>query len=263
MRTASILLFALLQVSVSCAAPPQTGAIPSSLDATRAQLAPTGKLRVGFQNMVTYSKNPQTGEFSGVGVDIARELARRLIVPFAPVEYPSAAKMLASVGDWDIGFTAIDPDRTDVVFTRAYMLVPNNYMVPASSRFRTNSDVDTSGVRIAAFRGQTNDLYLTRVLRAATLVRADGREPALALYASGQADVFSGARDGELDYLAQFPANRILPDSFLDVPHAVALPKDRANGLAFVSAFLDELKASGFVADAIKRAGLRSERVAP
>src|SRR2546428_5328854 len=258
-RTAAALV---LVVSTSCAALPQTTTTADPV-AARAQLAPTGKLRVGLQNTVTYSKDPKTGEFGGVAVEISRELARRLDVPFAPVEYASAAKMLASSGDWDIGFTAIDPDRSEVVFTDAYMLVPNHYMVPTDSRFRTNADVDSLGVRIAAFRGQTNDLYLSRTLKAATLVRADSRDAALALYSSGQADVFSGARDGESDYITRAPANRILPESFLDVPHAIALPKDRAAGLAFLAAFLSEVKASGLVANAIARAGLASERVAP
>src|SRR5438445_819508 len=121
----------------------------------------------------------------------------------------------------------------------------------------------TTADPVAAFRGQTNDLYLSRTLKAWTLVRADSRDAALALYSSGQADVFSGARDGESDYITRAPANRILPESFLDVPHAIALPKDRAAGLAFLAAFLNEVKASGLVADAIGRAGLASERVAP
>ena len=253
----------LLVLTASCAASPRAATTADPIPAARAQLAPTGKLRVGLQNMITYSKDAKTGEFGGVAVEISRELARRLEVPFAPVEYASATKMLASSGEWDIGFTAIDPDRAEVVFTAAYMLVPNHYMVATDSRFRTNADVDSIGVRIAAFRGQTNDLYLSRTLKAATLVRADSRDAAFALYSSGQADVFSGTRDGESDYITRAPANRILPESFLDVSHAIALPKEHAAGLAFLAAFLNEVKASGLVADAIGRAGLASERVAP
>lgn len=94
-------------------------------------------------------------------------------------------------------------------------------------------------------------------------VRADNRDAALARYSSGQADVFSGTHDGESDYITRAPANRILPESFLDVPHAIALPKEPAAGLAVVAAFLRDAKGSGLVADAIGRAGLASERVAP
>ena len=270
-----IVLSSILALATSCgapaqtpspAAPAQTPATPSAtaLDAARAQLAPTGKLRVGFQNMITYAKSA-SGELSGVGVEISRELARRLGVPFVAVEYAAAPKLLeaAQSGDWDIAFLAIDPDRTEVVFTGPYMLVPNTYMVPLSSAIRSNADIDRPGVRIAIVKGQANDLYLTRTLKEATLVRADTRDAAFALYTSGQADAFSGTRDAEVDYAAKFTANRVLTESFLDVTHAVALPKGHAAALAFVTSFVNDVKASGLVADAIKRAGLASERVAP
>ena len=141
-----------------------------------AQLAPGGTLRaaINYGNPILATRDAATGEARGVSVDLARELARRLGVRFEPVIYTAAGKVVEGIqaGAWDIGFFAIDPVRAaDTDFSAAYVVIEGAYLVPQDSLIRRNEDVDRAGVRVVVGRGSAYDLYLTRNLKQAKLLR--------------------------------------------------------------------------------------------
>ena len=230
----------------------------------RAELASIGALRV-----VLLVGNPvlvveRQGTLGGVSVDLGRELADALGVPFVPVRFPSMAAILAAAtaGEWDVAFLAADPARTQVAFTPAYMDVDNTILVPAGSAIRTFADMDRPDVTIEVQGSDAADLHLSRTLRQARLVRVT-HPVAFELLAAGRVDAYAANRHRLTGLQATLPGSRVLDGWFLAIPQAIALPPGRPAGLAFLTAFVERVKASGAVARAIERAGVRGARVAP
>jgi polar amino acid transport system substrate-binding protein len=244
------------------------GAGTAGAQSGTAAVAPTGQLRVAVNvgNPVLAVKDAATGEVRGVAVDLGRALAAKLGVPVALVEYPSVPRIVdgARTGAWDIAFLAIDPARAgDMEFTPIYMEVEDTYLVRTGSPIRTTADADQPTLRIAVLSGSAPDLLLSKTLKQASLIRAETRMAAFELLRFGQVDAFAANRNSFATFTAGLDGYRALDDYFSTVPHAIAVPRGRADALATVTAFLEEAKTSGDVQRAIERAKLPGVRVAP
>jgi len=228
-------------------------------------LAPSGRLRaaINFGNTVLAQKEP----LGGVSIDLARELARRLGVPIELVAYDAAGKVTADAtrGAWDIAFVARDPDRAkDIEFTEPYVIIEGAYMVPASSPLQKVEDVDREGVRIAVSRGSAYDLFLSRgVIKRATLVRAPSPPASIEQFAKERLEAAAGVRQPLVDYAKAHPEFRVLPGRFMVIEQAMAIPRGRPLAARYLREFIDELKASGFVAASLERSGQKDAAVAP
>jgi polar amino acid transport system substrate-binding protein len=234
----------------------------------RMDLAPTGKLRVGinYGNPVLARKNPTSGELDGVAVDLARELARRADVPVELIGFESAGKMFEAVktGAWDIAFLAIDPGRADEVdFTPPYVEIEGTYLIPAGSRFDTLEDVDCDGVRIGVSAKSAYDLFLSRSIQHAELVHAPSPDAAFELLNGGKVDVLAGVRQHLVANSARLPGSRVFDDRFMAIQQALGIQKGREEGAKYLRDFIEDVKASGFVARAIEKAGVRGVSIAP
>src|SRR2546423_4139695 len=196
----------------------------------REALAPGGKLRVAV-NLANpaLAKRDQAGEVSGIAIDFGRALASRLEAQFVPVLYPNPGAVVdgARAHAWDVTFAAIDPARADTLeFTAPYMEVSLSLIVPATSAIRNLADADQPKLRIGVGSRNAADLYLTRNLQRAELVRvADNLAAAIELLKAGKADVFASNREGLLDLSEKVDGYRILGGRFHVVEHAMALPK--------------------------------------
>jgi polar amino acid transport system substrate-binding protein len=233
------------------------------------ELAPSGKLRaaINYGNGVLAQKGPN-GEARGVSVDLARELARRLDVPLELVSYDAAGKVTAAAtsGAWDVAFVARDPARAeDIEFTAPYVIIEGGYMVPAASPLQSADDVDREGVRVAVGRGSAYDLYLSRALKRATLVRAAVPGPAasIELFERVRPEAFAGVKPAVVDYARAHPEVRVLPGRFMLIEQCMATPRGRSGGARYLAGFVDEMKASGFVAASLERSGQKDAAVAP
>jgi polar amino acid transport system substrate-binding protein len=234
----------------------------------RADLAPTGTMRVGINhgNLVLAQKDPATGEVKGVAVDMARELGRRLDVPVELVQYSSAGQMTDALatGAWDVALLAREPGRAgEIGFTAPHLLIEGTYLVPAGSPYARVPDVDRDGVRIAVSEKSAYDHYLTRNIKHATLVRGAGNSAGLGLLQAGRADVIAGVRQLLLMDQAKLPGSKVLEDRFMVIEQAMGLPRGRDVGLAYARRFIEEVKASGFVARSLEKSGVRGVPVAP
>jgi len=232
-------------------------------------LAPTGKVRaaINFGNMVLAQKDPKTGEPKGITPDLARELARRLGVAVEFVTFESAGAVFAAGknGAWDIAFIAIEPVRAaEIEFTAPYVIIEGTYMVTAGSPLKTVADLDHPGKRIAVNVGSAYDLYLTRNLKNAVLVRGDGVKgpDAFDIFVEDKLDAVAGVRQALAAYADKHSGMRIMQDRFMDIRQAMGTPKGRLAGVGYLKSFIEDVKASGFVADALKRSG-QSASVAP
>jgi polar amino acid transport system substrate-binding protein len=235
----------------------------------RQALAPDGKLRVAINlgNPVLVKRDAASGELSGIAIDLGRRLASRLDAQFVPVSYPNAGALVdgAKAGAWDVAFAAIDPARADTLdFTAPYMEVGNTLVVSLSSAIQTLADADRPGVRIGVGVKNAADLYLSRNLKEAQLVRIpDTLDAAVELLQTGKADVYAGNRERLLLVRDTLMGYRLLDGRYYSVEHAIAVPRGRRPGLRFADAFVEELKRTGAVAESIKRHAVRGVDVAP
>ena len=250
---------------VACATPPVT---PNPPHATVAELAPSGTLRaaINFGNPILATKDPVTGEPRGVSVDLSRELARRLGVPLELVTFTAAGKVVEGVTSnaWDVAFVAIDPVRgADMDQTTPYVIIEGAYLVPQASPIRDNAEVDRAGVRVVVGAGSAYDLYLTRELKHAQLVRAPTSPAVVDTMVSGRYDVAAGVKQQLESDARRVAGARLLAGRFMVINQAMALPKGRPAGARYLGDFVESVKASGFVADALARNGIDGAVVAP
>lgn len=231
-----------------------------------AELAPTGKLRVAinFGNPILASKD-SAGQPRGVSVDLARELGKRLGVPVELVTFEAAGKVVDAVklAQVDIAFVAIDPVRgADMLQTPPYVIIEGAYLVRHESPIKTNAEVDRAGNRIAVGQGSAYDLYLTREVKAATLQRAPTSPTVVDYFVAQNLEIAAGVKQQlQLD-AKRLPGLRLLDGRFMVIQQAMGLPKGREAGAKYVTAFIEEMKASGFVAAALARHGIEGAAVA-
>jgi polar amino acid transport system substrate-binding protein len=233
------------------------------------ELAPTGTLRATFiaTNPVQAVTDAQTGEVRGPAAELTRELARRLGVPFTITGAQGPTGVIESIktGKADIGFLAFDPQRAvEVDFSQAYSLAQNTYVVLDGSPIRSAADIDRPGIRIGATTRDAGELFLTRTLKAAELVRNPGGnlEVAVRQLKAGEIDAYGTNRQRLSELVARTPGLRLLPDNFYGVEQAIIVAKGNP-GLPRIDRFLDEARASGLIAAAIARSGLVGLDVAP
>ncbi len=278
-RTPTILSLAALIVCVAAACsstqpakpnrtPPPIPEPPIAPIAAAVSLAPSGKLRaaINFGNPILASRDAATGEARGVSVDLARELSRRLGVPLDLVLYTAAGKVVDGIkaGEWDIGFVAIDPARAvDMDYTAAYVIIEGAYLVPSNSPIRQNADVDKPGIRVVVGKGSAYDLYLARELKNAKLVHAPTSPAVVDTMVAQGVEVAAGVRQQLQADAKRVPNVRLLDGRFMVINQAMAVPKNRAEGLAYLKAFVEDVKSSGFVAQALERHGIDGAAVAP
>jgi len=242
---------------------------PLLSDNARPELAGTGHLRAALilSNQVLVDKDPASGQLRGVTVTLAKRLAARLDVPFTAVEYATPAALVDSFDrdEWDVAFLAYDPERAlQVAFSPAYMEVDNTYLVPAGSPVQSVDDADRPGVRIGVPARSAPDLFLTRALRAATLLRVPGgAAPALELLSTGGADAYAENAHLLTLYAARLAGSRVLDGRYTVIRHAMATPRARPFAANYVRRFVEDAKQDGTVDAAIRAAGLRRVRVAP
>ena len=233
-----------------------------------AELAPSGVLRAGINmaNFLLVTGSSPTGDPEGVAPDMAREIAARLGVPVAYVPFASPGELADAAGGevWDIGLIGAEPARAEkIAFTAAYVEIEATYMVPENSPLTTIADVDKAGVRIAVTARSAYDLWLSRNIDNAELVRSTSLDAAFLQFVDEKLDALAGLRPRLMSDIAKLPGARILDGQFTAVQQAVGTTRGNQAGAVFLSEFVEEAKASGFVASLIERHNVRGLSVAP
>lgn len=227
-------------------------------------LAPRGALRasINLGNPVLAQGTPTAP--SGVTVDLAREIGARLGVPVEFLCFDAARKSYEAMaeGRADICFLAVEPAReADVAFTAPYVLIEGVFAVPRDSAIASPSDVDRDGVRVGVKRGSAYDLFLSRTLRHASVVR--GEEGVDAFRAEGL-EVAAGIRQPMVRFVAEHPDVRLIEERFMRIRQAVGTTATRRpETVRFLRDLVEELKADGFVAAALRRAHQSESLAAP
>jgi polar amino acid transport system substrate-binding protein len=235
--------------------------------ALAAAIAPVGTLRAAINvgNAVLANRDA-TGAPVGVSIDLAQAFGRVLGLPVELVVFESAGASVEAVTQQraDIGFFAIDPVRgAGIDFTAAYVVIEGAYLVREESPLRGNEEVDRAAHRVAVGKGSAYDLYLTRELKQARIVRMALSRAVVDDFLAQRLDVAAGVKAQLQSDLRRLPGLRLLPGHFMLIQQAMGLPKGRPpEALQFLRRFVEDAKASGFVAAALARHGTEAA-VAP
>ena len=231
--------------------------------------APTGTLRasINLGNPILANRNADGGEPFGLSVVAAGGWAQAVGLPIEWVVFDTAARSGEAVeqGQADIGFFAIDPKRGEqIAFTAPYVLIEGSYLVRQDSPLQANAEVDRPGTRVVVGKGSAYDLFLTRELKAAEILRAPSSPAVVEVFSEQHADVAAGVRQQLESDLARLPGHRLLPGRFMVIRQAMGLLKARgAAAAAFLADYVERQKASGFVGQALARHGIQGASVAP
>src|SRR5215210_3452132 len=240
---------------------------PQITPAARSELAPTGKLRVGINHSNFLLVNPGSphGAPKGVAPDLALELGKRAGVPVEFVSFDAAGKTADAIRDAlvDAGFIASEAERSSVIdFSSAYLELPATYLVPPGSPIRSLGDVDRQGVRIAISGRSAYDLYLSRTLKNAQLVRAEGIPGSFKLFVDQKLDALAGLKPGLIADAQKLPGSRLLEGHFTAVQQSIGVPKKRDAAARYVREFVEDAKRSGLVGELVEKHAVKGVNVA-
>src|SRR3984885_6005465 len=239
-------------------------AVPASAAALKDEIAPTGKLRVAIAispaGGAFWSTKNETGGYSGVPVDLGKEMAAQLGVPVEYVTYQNSGQITdsASKGDWDVTFLPKDPEReTKMSFGPVYEVADATYIVKAGSPVTNFATLDQPGIKVAAVNGTTTMRGAVAHLKNAKVTGYQTYDEIFGLLKSGEVDAFALSRD-QLNKMAQkLPGTRVLDETFKKTVTAVAVPLGHQQSLAFVTEFMTEEAAKGALRKAYDNNGLK------
>ena len=233
------------------------------------KIAPTGKLRasINLGNPILANKDAVSGLPVGVSIDLANGFAQRLGLDIELVVFDSAGKSVEAVtnNQADIGFFAIDPLRGEgISFTAPYVLIEGAYLVKENSPLQNNEQVDAKSNRVVVGKGSAYDLYLTREIKSAEIVRAPTSPTVVKVFLEGDYEVAAGVRQQLESDASKTAGLRLLPGRFMVIQQAMGLPKSYGpEALRVLKEYVEEMKSSGFVARSLERHGIQGASVAP
>ena len=249
----------------------QSSQVTKAIDPTTLKsFAPTGSLRVGINlgNPVLASEDAATKKLSGISVDIANEIGKRINLPIQLIPFKSASATVDGIqnGELDMVFVAIDPVRgADISYTPAYIQIEGAYMVKASSPLKSNIEVDVAGTEIVVGKGSAYDLYLTREIKNATLLRAASSQAVIDDFMAGKGNVAAGVKQQLESDAKRYEGLRMLPGRFMVINQSIGIPKARpdfAKTTAYLSEVIAQLKQSGFIVNSMQRHHIQGAKVA-
>jgi polar amino acid transport system substrate-binding protein len=231
------------------------------------ELAPSGKLRIGlnYSNFLLVLGDDPKGEPRGIAPDLGRELAKRAGLAFEFVKFDAAGKLFDAVkaGQVDIGFLGNEPQRaSEVDFSPPYLEIPVTFLVPAGSPIRQIADIDREGVRVAVSERSAYDLWLTRNLKKAKLLRAKGIPASYDLFMAQKLEALGGLKPKLVEEQARTPGSRVLDGQITGVQQSIGTPKGRPAAADYVRKFAEDVRKSGLAAQIIERHGVKGVVVA-
>ncbi|MFY7959027.1 MAG: transporter substrate-binding domain-containing protein [Elsteraceae bacterium] len=234
----------------------------------RDEMAASGVLRAAINtgNPVLAKPGVDGGDPTGVSVDLARELARRLDLPVTFIAFDTASRVFEALdnGAWEVAFLANEPERaTKIAFTTPYVIIEGTYLVRADSPYQSVAELDQPGLRVASCRAAAYDLFLSRNLKHAERVLSDLPAASMAAFLAQGLDAAAGVRQALQAFAADKPGLRVVEDRFMAIGQAVAAPQGRPAAAAYLEAFVAEAKRSGFIRAALDRHGHADLAVAP
>ena len=177
-------------------------------------LAPGGRIRAAINvGNPILARRQADGSAAGVSVDLAQHLAAQLGVALELLVFEAASQSVDAVeqAQADFGFFAIDPVRgAGIAFSAPYVLIEGAYLVRQASPLTNNAQVDAAGHTVVVGNGSAYDLFLSRELKHASIVRAPTSPAVVDVFLAQNADVAAGVKQQLESGAAQYPGLRLL-----------------------------------------------------
>lgn len=233
---------------------------PENVEKTAHTLSSSGQFRVAinYGNSVLAQKHQVSGEPVGVSVDLAQELASRLNLDVLFVTFEAARSVVEAIKEnqCDIAFLAIDPLRGEYIrYTTPYVKIPGGYLTQTAAPFNTVDDVDRPGIRIAVGKNAAYDLYLSRSLTKAELVRASTTSGAVDLFLSEHLDLAAGIKTDLLAYAENRPDLKVLDGAFMEIKQAIGVPLRSETTVPYLDNFIEEMLTTRFIQKRLEASG--------
>lgn len=228
----------------------------------KAMLAPKGKLRVGVYlgSPTSLVHDPKTGESHGLSFELGKELAKRLDVPFAQVNYQRISDVLEGMKAGDVDFTISNstPARAAfVAFSQTLLTIELGYLVTASSPIKDIAEIQKAGLRIGVTKNSTSQGTIPKLLPNAIVIPAENYKRGIEMLEHGDIDTYATNKPTLFEMSDQMPGSRILEGRWGEEHLAIAIPKEHAAGLQYIKSFVEDVRTSGLVARLAEQAGLR------
>jgi polar amino acid transport system substrate-binding protein len=243
-------------------------AVPASADPLKDQIAPTGKLRVGIGVSAAggayWSNKNEAGAYTGVPVDLGKEMAAQLGVPVEYVPYSNSGNITdaASKGEWDITWLPKDAEReTKMAFGPVYEVADATYIIRAGSTITNFQTLDQPGVKVAAVNGTTTMRGAQAHLKNAKVTGYQTYDEIAALLKSGGIDAFALSRDQLNAMSKKFPGTHVLDETFKQTSTAIAVPLNHPLALAFATKFMTDATSNGMLRKAYDNNGLKEQPI--
>ena len=223
-------------------------------------IAPEGHLRVAINlgNGVLAQKDTKTRALAGVSVRLAETFANKLGLALEFIQFPAAGKVVDAVNrdEWDLAFLAIDPLRSkSILFTDPYVIIEGGYLIRAESSLYSIDDVDKDGIQIAVGKNAAYDLYLSRTLQHAEIVRAPTTSDAIDRFLAGHVDVLAGIKSSLVQLAKENNKVRVLEGTFMQIKQAMAVPVRAAAVKTLIDSFINEMLANDFIKEELVNSG--------
>jgi len=239
-------------------------AVPAFADDLKSEIAPTGKLRVAIGISAAcgafWCNKTESGGYTGVPVDLGKDMAAQLGVPVEYIAYPNSGKITeaASTGAWDLTFLPQDAQReTKMSFGPIYEVADATYIIKAGSPIKDFATLDQPGIKVAAVDGTTTMRGAQAHLKNAKVTGYQTHDEIFGLLKNGEIDAFALSRDQLNDMAKQIPGTKVLDETFKKTVTAVAVPLNHPQSLAFAKKFMADAIANGTMRKAYDDNGLK------
>ncbi len=243
-------------------------AVPASADPLKDQIAPTGKLRVAIgiseAGGAYWSKKTAAGGYTGVPVDLGKEMAAQLGVPVEYVTYSNSGLITdaASTGAWDVTFLPKDAEReTKMTFGPIYEVADATYIVKPGSTVTDFKTLDQPGIKVAAVNGTTTMRGAMAHLKNAKVTGYQTYDEIFGLLKGGEVDAFALSRDQLHAMSKKIPGTRVLDETFKQTVTAVAVPLNHPLAAAFAAKFMTDATSNGTLRKAYDNNGLKDNPI--
>lgn len=227
------------------------GSSPSVSGAVRADLAPTGQLRLGFPAQPPFlgQKDPSSGQWKGLAIAIGTALAKSLGVPLAPTQFagPPLAYQALQSGQVDVAFAQVQLKPGGVSSTGVIVSVQHTFLVKANAPFNSLADIDRDGVKVGSNAMEGHTSILAAQLKHAQVVQFTSTGAGIAALAAGKIDAWADGRAALDGVSAQIPGSRVLDGSFFTPMFAFEIQASHTEGAAYLDSFATSQLSSGAI----------------
>ena len=232
------------------------------------KIAPTGELRVGLNmsNFLLINSKGLNGLPDGVSPDIGKKLAEELNVSCKLVQFERPGLLADAVNDdrWDIGNIAYEKERSKTIdFSDPYVNIDANFIFRNKYSFKSNEEINSSGIKIAVVERSAYDLWLSDNFKNAELIKVKTIDGSHKIFREGSVDVLAGLKPKLMEELKTNNDFKIISNPFTYIKQSIGIKKGNPEILEFLNVFISKIIKEGYVESLLKKHNVQNKLSVP